>query len=127
MTMPDISTIKVSITFNDPELDSEELEEQALRLMAELRQMDEVEDVSRVLDPTPPEGSKAIGRILVGLLTAQVNGQNVGKLLGFLGYRLAGRQIELAVEENGRKLTVKAYSREELDAAIIAAKKFLAD
>jgi predicted transcriptional regulator len=31
------------------------------------------------------------------------------------------------VEENGRKLTVKAYSREELDAAIIAARKFLAD
>lgn len=127
MTMLDTSTIKVSITFNDPELDSEEREEQAQRLITELRQMDEVEDVGRVLDPSPPEGNKAIGGFLAGLLTAQVNGKNAGKLLGYLGNRLGGKPIEMEVEGNGKKLTVKVYSREELAAAVIAAKEFLAE
>jgi len=121
------SIIKVSITFNDPELDSEEREEQAQRLIAELRQMDEVEEVGRVLDRNPPEGNKAIGGFLEGLLTALVNGKNAGKLLEYLGDRLGGKPIEMEVEKNGKKLTVKVYSREELAAAVIAAKEFLAE
>ncbi|MEG3955070.1 hypothetical protein [Microcoleus sp. herbarium2] len=119
-------SIKFTIAFNDPALDSEEREEQAQRLMAELKQMDEVDAVDRVLDPNPPEGNKAIGGILVGLLTAQVSPANAQKLMGFLGDRLGGKPIELAVEANGKKLTVKAYSREELEAAIKAAQDFVA-
>lgn len=120
------SPVKFTIAFNDPELDSEEQEEQAQRLMAELKQMDEVDAVDRVLDPSPPEGNKAIGGILVGLLTAQVSPANAQKLMGFLGDRLGGKPIELAVEANGKKLTVKAHSREELEAAIKAAEAFVA-
>jgi hypothetical protein len=119
------SNIKLTITFNDPDLDSEERDEQAQRLMTELKQMDEVE-VDRVLDPTPPEGNKAIGGMLVGLLTTQVSAANAQKLMGFLGDRLGGKPIELSVEANGKKLTVKAHSREELEAAIKAAQDFVA-
>lgn len=118
--------IKFTIAFNDPDLDSEEREEQAQRLMAELKQIDEVDAVDRVLDPNPPEGNKAIGGILVGLLTAQVSPANAQKLMGFLGDRLGSKPIELAVEANGKKLTVKAHSREELEAAIKAAQDFIA-
>jgi hypothetical protein len=46
-------------------------------------------------------------------------------LLGFLGDRLGGKPIELSVEANGRKLTVKAHSREELEMAIKAAQDFI--
>ena len=120
------SSIKFTIAFNDPNLDSEERDGQAQRLMAELKQMDEVDAVNRVLDPNPPEGNKAIGGILVGLLTAQVSVANAQKLMGFLGDRLGGKPIELAVEANGKKLSVKAHSREELEAAIRAAQDFLA-
>jgi len=119
------SNIKLTIAFNDPDLDPEELEEQAQRLMAELKQMDEVE-VDRVLDPNPPEGNKAIGGILVGLLTTQVSAVNAQKLMGFLGDRLGGKPIELELEANGKKLKVKAHSREELEAAIKAAQDFVA-
>jgi len=118
------SNIKLTIAFNDPDLDPEELEEQAQQLLAELKQMDEVE-VDRVLDPNPPEGNKAIGGILVGLLTTQVSAVNAQKLMGFLGDRLGGKPIELQVEDNGRKMTVKAHSREELEAAIKAAQAFI--
>jgi hypothetical protein len=118
--------VKLTIAFNDPDLDSEERDEQAQRLIAELRQMDEVDAVDRVLDPNPPEGNKAIGGMLVGLLTAEVSAANAQKLMGFLGDRLGGKPIELAVEANGKKLTVKAHSREELEAAIKAAQDCVA-
>jgi len=118
--------IKLTITFNDPDLDAEERDEQAQRLMAELRQMDEINAVERVLDPNPPEGNKAIGGMLAGLLTAQVSASNAQKLMGFLGDRLGGKPIELEVEANGKKLTVKAHSREELESAIQAAQDFVA-
>jgi len=123
--MPENPSIKFTIAFNDPDLDSEERDEQAQRFMNELKQMDEVA-VERVLDPSPPEGNKAIGGILVGLLTAQVSPVNAQKLMGFLGDRLGGKPIELSVEANGKKLTVKAHSREELEAAIKAAQDFVA-
>ena len=122
--MSENSIIKFTIAFNAPDLDSEERDEQAQRFMNELKQMDEVE-VDRVLDPNPPEGNKAVGAILVGLLTTQVNKENAQKLMGFLGDRLGGKPIELSIEANGKKLTVKAHSREELEAAIKAAQDFV--
>jgi hypothetical protein len=118
------SSVKVTIAFNDPDLNAEEQDEQAQRLLTELRQMDDVE-VNRVLDPSPPEGNKAVGAMLVGLLMAEVNTANAKKLMGYLGDRLGGKPIELSVEANGKKLTVKAHSREELEAAIKAAQDFI--
>jgi len=119
------SNIKLAIDFTNPELDADDRDEQAQRLLGELRQLDEVETVDRVLDPNPPEGNKAIGGILVGLLTTQVSAVNAQKVMGFLGDRLGGKPIELQVEDNGRKLTVKAHSREELAEAIKAATAFI--
>jgi hypothetical protein len=52
-----------------------------------LRDLDEIETIYRVLDPNPPEGNKALGEFLVGLLTAEVSVGNVKKLMGFLGDR----------------------------------------
>jgi len=114
------------IAFNDLDLESEERDEQAQRLMTELKQMDEIEEINRVIDPNPPEGNKAVGGFLAGLLMAEVNVGNAKKMLGFLGDRLGGKPIELSVEGYGKKLTVKAHSREELEAAIKAAQEFVA-
>jgi hypothetical protein len=120
------SSITFTIAFNDPDLDSEELDEQAQRLVSELRQIDEVDEVNRVLDPNPPEGNKSMGGFVVGLLSAQVTPENGKKLLGFLSDRLGGKPIEFTVEGNGKKLSVKANSREELEFAMKAAQDFLA-
>lgn len=119
-------SINITIKFNDPDLEPEEQEQQVQRLMTELKQMDEVETVDHVLDPNPPEGNKALGGFLAGLLVTEVNVANAKKLMGFLGDRLGGKPIEMTVEANGKKLVVKAHSREELEAAIKAAKDFVA-
>lgn len=125
--MNDQSSIKLTIAFDDPDLEPEERDEQAQRFLAELKQVDEVESVERLLDPNPPEGNKSLGGFLVGMLLAEVNPANGKKLLGFLGDRLGGKPIELSVEANGRKLTVKAHSREELEAAIKLAQEFISE
>jgi hypothetical protein len=119
------STIKLLIAFNDPNLEPEEHDEQAQVLLTELQQADEVESVKRILDPNPPEGNKSLGGFLGGILMTEVNPANGKKLLGFLGDRLGGKPIELSVEANGRKLTVKAHSREELERAIKTAQDFI--
>jgi hypothetical protein len=121
------STIKFTVGFTDVDLEPEERDEQVQRLMAELKEMDEVNTVDRVFDPNPPAGNKAVGGFLVGLLTAEVNAANAKKLMGFLSDRLGGKPIELSVEANGKKLTVKAHSQEELQAAIQAAKDFVGE
>lgn len=117
--------IKLTIDFNDPELEPEQRDEQAQQLIAELSDMDEVETVDRALNPNFPVGAKSMGGFLVGLLTAEVNVGNAKKLMGFLSDRLGGKTIELTVEANGKKLAVKASSREELDYAIKSAQDFI--
>lgn len=116
--------IKFTINFSSPDLDDEERDEEVQNLLHQLQDLDEVE-ANRVIDPNPPAGNKALGALLVGILTAEVNTANCKKVLGFLGDRLGGKPIELEVEANGRKLKVTAHSREELEAAIKAAQAFV--
>lgn len=121
------SIYKIQILFNDSDLDLEERDQEAQKLLNQLRKLDEVEDVNRVLDPNPPDGNKELGGFLAGMLTAEVNPSNIKALFGFLGDRLSGKTIELNVEANGKKLSVKAKSQAELMAAIKAAKEFLGE
>lgn len=125
--MHHLENIKFFIKFGDPKLEPEEQERFAQRLMSELREMDEVNSVARVLDPHPPDGIKAFGGNVLGLLTAEVSVENARKLLGFLADRLGKKSIELEVEAGGKKLKVKAHGREELAIAIKEAKDFIGE
>ncbi len=87
--MANTSNVKLTIAFVDQDWDEEERETEAQRLLAEMFELDEVEKVYRPLDPHPPEGNKALGGFLVGLLTAEVSAGNAKKLWGFLGDRLS--------------------------------------
>jgi hypothetical protein len=116
--------LKLTIEFTDPALNPEKREEQAQLLIEELRDMPEVR-VSPVPDPNPPEQHKG-GGFLSGLLMAELTIDNAKKLFGYLRDRLGGKSIELTVEANGKKLSVKASSREEFDYAIKAAEDFIA-
>jgi hypothetical protein len=138
--MADTSNIQVAIAPKDSELDvaidlrdsepnlaPEELEALTQRLFNQMGKLEEVERVHRVPDRLPPEGSKPLdAAFIVGLLAAEVNAKNIKALLDFLWERLSGKPIELKVEANGKKLEVKAYSQQELSAAVEAAKEFLA-
>jgi hypothetical protein len=120
-----IPSVQLTINFSDPSLEADERDEEVRLLIADLREIEDVNVVERVVDPNPPEGNKSLGGFLVGLLTAEVNINNAKRLLSFLGNRLSGKTIEMEVEVNGKKLKVKASSQVELVAAIQAAKDFI--
>ena len=112
---------------SEPDFTPEELDALTQRLFQQLKQLDELKEVHRVPEQTLPEGSKPLSAaFIIGLLTAEVNAKNIKALLQFLWERLSGKPIELKVEANGKKLEVKAYSQQELSAAIAAAQEFLA-
>ncbi|MDX2255892.1 MAG: hypothetical protein NW214_10275 [Pseudanabaenaceae cyanobacterium bins.39] len=119
------TNIKFTIAFIDADLDDEEKDSDARKLLAQLKRLDEIETVNRVLDPNPPEGNKSTGGFLAGLLTAEVNPSNIKKFGEFLYQRLSSKPIELEVEANGRKLKVKANSQADLVVAIEAVQKFI--
>lgn len=119
------SNVKLTIDLKDSNLNEEELDEATQDLLNQMRQLDEVERADRVLDSNPPEGNKALGSFLVGILTAEVNAKNIKEALRFLSDHLGGKPIELEVEANGKKLKIKASSQQELLAAIGAAEQFI--
>lgn len=124
MTEP--SNVKFTITLSDPDLDEEELDEATRNLLREMKELDEVEQASLVKVEQDPVGTKSVAGFILGMLQAEVSLANIKKLMGFLGDRLGGQPIEMEVEApNGRKLKVKASSREELLVAIQAAEDFV--
>lgn len=117
-------TFNITISFVDLSLDERERDEEALKLLSQMKNLNEVEKVSRVPDSNPPPDSLGAG-FLVGLLRAEVNAENAKKVFSFLGDRLSGKVIKLKVEVNGNKGEVEASSREELAAAIEALEKLI--
>jgi ATP-dependent exoDNAse (exonuclease V) alpha subunit len=124
--MADRSDVKVTIAFTDPDLEAEEKDEEVQRLLNQMKDLDEVEAVDRVIDPNPPEGNKAAGGFLVGLLLAEVSKENFKKLMGFLSDRLGNKPIKLKVKApDGRELELEANSQAEFDYAYQKAQDFL--
>jgi hypothetical protein len=124
--MADESLVKFTIVFNDPDLDVEEKDEEVQKLLNQMQKLDEVEEITRVLDPNPPKGNKALGGFLVGTLTAVVKPENFKTLFGFLGERLKGKPIEIAIKApDGRELNIKANSQAEFEFAFQKAQEFL--
>ena len=91
------SDIQIILDLSNPDLDEETLEQLTQRLRKELLDSDEISNIERVLDPNPPEGNKALGAVLVGLLAAEVNPKNIKSLFGFLGERLGDKAIGYSV------------------------------
>jgi hypothetical protein len=121
------SNIRLTIKFNDPASNPEEQDEQAQLLINDLKDkdIDFIDTVNRVPDSSSSDEAKSVGGFLVGLLMAEVKIDNAKKLFGYLRDRLGGKTIELTVEANGKKLSVKASSLEDFNIAINAAQDFI--
>ncbi len=121
-----IDNVKLTLHIAEPDLDAEEQDEAARRLLAQLRELDEVESAERVLDLNPPPGNKAMGGFLPGAVRAEVKPTNVRSLFGFLRDRSSYSPIEIEVEVGERKVRVKANSQEDLSAALQVVQQLMA-
>jgi hypothetical protein len=125
--MKENHSVTMTIGLIDPDLEPDEREKEAKLLMAELREIDEVESVDPVPDPSPPAGSKAFGGLVEGFIATKVASINAAKFINYLGKKLTDKPISLEVEQNGNKMKVTANNRQELEAALEGARKFIAE
>ncbi|MBE9207474.1 sugar ABC transporter permease [Nostoc sp. LEGE 06077] len=120
------SNVQVTVSLAELGLDDEELQAQVQNLLPQLREVDGVEDADLVAVAEVPEGSKALGGFLLGLLNAEVNAKNLKSLFGFLGDRFGNKPIKILLKApDGREINIEASSREEFDFAYQKAQEFL--
>lgn len=111
--MSTASKLELMLSFQDAE-SPEKQEKLTQTLWQQMRQIDGVK-VDRVSDDNPPEGSKAFGSFLLGLLKATVTLEGLKSLFGFLGDRLGNKPIKIKAKfADGREVELEASSREEL-------------
>lgn len=124
--MANTSNIHATISLSDPSLDDGDLQAYTENLKSQLEEVDGVEDANLVAVEEVPEGAKAFGGFLLGILTAEVNPANIKALFGFLSERLGGKPIEMMLKAaDGRELSIKASSQVEFDFAYQKAQEFL--
>ncbi len=123
--MLNTTNIKLTIAFQDADLEAEELERLTINLLQEIKDIDGVENVRQPELMEIPPGTKSLGGSILGMLQAEVSFENFKQLAGFIRERLSGKAIELEVEANGKKLKVKASSQQELVIAVEQAQKFV--
>ena len=125
--MTDEPTVQFTFAVNDPELDDEERQEIARKLLHQLRKLDKVEKVERVEDLNPEAGAKPGFATLLGFLTAEVNAKNINAFVSFLGDRLGDKSVVVHVKVGEKEIKIEAKSRKELEEAEALVKKLLAE
>lgn len=113
--------LEVTIDFSPAELalEPEELERYSLRLRQEMSELAEVVELVRLPD-TPEHGKAGQAGFDLGVIKAEINLQNLKKLLDWLGGLFYGKMLELNYEENGTKVALKYQSDRQLEQQIQA-------
>ncbi len=123
--MTDQQTIQFTFAVNDPELDDEERQEIAQKLLRELRQLDEVENADFAKDSKLEPGAKSVLATIVGVLTAEVSIENIQKVLGFIGDRIPNKPVVIQVKVGEQEVEIEAKSRKQLEDAQRVARQLL--
>ncbi|MGC1310496.1 MAG: hypothetical protein WA885_24965, partial [Phormidesmis sp.] len=123
--MSNAASLKFTVKFVDPDLDTEEQDEQAMRLLAELKEMAAVETVGSAVDPAPPEGNKSSGGFVPGVLTGEAEADGFKSVFSYIGDRAAAKNIEMEIERNGRILRVAATNQEDMQTILPLLQQFL--
>lgn len=94
-------------------------------MLEQIEESEIVETADLVAVEQAPEGSKALGSFVLGLLTTEVNPANILKFIGFLKDRLGDKPIELAIKTpDGRELELKVSSKEEFEYVLQKAREW---
>lgn len=115
--MTDIPTIQLTFAVNDSELEDADRQEIAQKLLRQLKQLDEVEKVSRAEDSNREEGSRSVLATMVGVLTADVSVENIKKVLSFISARIPDKPILIKVKVGDQEVEINAKTCKELEEA----------
>lgn len=108
--MQEKSTVKLTLTLSDSELDNEELDEETRKLLWDINELNEVEKATFVEMKEAPEGAKALAGTLIGVLKVVLSSaQNLKDFFDFLIERVKSKRTEitLKVSDGEKKFSLK--------------------
>ena len=114
------SNYSVLIDFSDAglDLDRAEMEKFLLKIADEMQSGDLVEDAQLARESDLPEAAKSgITAFVVGVLTAEINRENLGKVMDYLGNLRYGKTLTLSGEFDGMTYNIEYRNKQELDQA----------
>jgi hypothetical protein len=117
------STVEITFALDDPDLDDNERQDFAKKLLKQLREQGDAESVERADDLNLEQGSKGGLDKLVGVLTAQVKFKDIVGFFGVLSEKLGEKPIEVHVKVGDREVTIKGTGEK----AILQAKQVAAE
>lgn len=115
-----VKSCSVVIDFSEAGLDLErpELEAFLLTIADEMEAGDLVQSARLARDEDIPEAAKSgVAAFLVGLLTAEINRENLGKVMDYLGNLRYGKTLTLSGDIDGMTYTIEYRNKQELDQA----------
>lgn len=100
------------------DLDRAEMENFLLKLAEEMQSGKLVKDARLAREVDLPESSKSgLAAFLVGVLTAEINRENIRKVMDFLGNQFYGKTLTLSGEIDGMAYNIEYRNKEDLDQA----------
>ena len=115
------SLVEVTFALDDLSLDEYERQEFAKKLLKQLREQGDAENVERTDDLSSEVGTKGGIDKLVGALTAEIKFDKVIGFLGFVGEKFAEKPIEVHVKVGDREITIKGTGEKAIAQAKLAA------
>jgi hypothetical protein len=119
-------SLPVLIDFSEAELgfDSADLEDWLLSIADEMESGDLAQSARLARDEDIPEAAKSgVAAFLVGFLTAEINRENLGKVIDYLGNLRYGKTLTLSFEVDGMTSTLEYRNKQELDQALDATER----
>ncbi|MBD2329702.1 hypothetical protein [Alkalinema sp. FACHB-956] len=111
-------TLPIHLEFDFQDQTAPEKQETQTQMIFQQGRMIPGVTMERVVDPNPPEGIRSPGRVLWGLLQAEVSPASLKNLFGFLGDRLGNKPIKIKAKfADGREFELEASSQAELATA----------
>ncbi len=106
------------------DLDLADLESFLLTIADEMESGDLVRSARLARDEDIPEAAKSgVAAFLVGVLTAEINRENLGKVMDYLGNLRYGKTLTLSFEVDGMTSTIEYRNKQELDQALDATER----
>jgi hypothetical protein len=111
-------TVLIDFSEAGPELERRELEAFLLTIADEMEAGNLVQSARLARDEDIPEAAKSgVAAFLVGLLTAEINRENLGKVMDYLGNLRYGKVLTLAGDIDGMTYNIEYRNKQELDQA----------
>ncbi len=116
----------VLLDFSEAGLDLEraELEEFLLTIADEMESGKLAQSARLAREEDIPEAAKSgAAAFLIGILTAEINRENLGKVMDYLGNLRYGKTLTLSFELDGMASTLEYRNQQELDQALAATER----